>query len=127
MYSGWGNSNGNVGVASAAAGYGNGGYGFSGWGSGYGQSGYGNGGNGYGYGGWGNGSGYGNGGYGNGGYGMGNGQYVWVLIPGLGWVYVPIRLLMMLGRDAGPHRRRTGHRTGTIGDPGASPGRPSLR
>ena len=25
-------------------------------------------------------------------------EYVWVLIPGLGWVYVPIRLLMMLGR-----------------------------
>jgi hypothetical protein len=85
---GWGNGN----VASGRAGYGYRGYGFSGWGRGYGGLGYGYGG--WGYGGWGNG--YGSG-YGNGGYGMGNGQYVWVFIPALGWVYVPVRLLFLLG------------------------------
>jgi hypothetical protein len=92
-FSGWGN--GRIGVASGRAGYGTGAFGFSGWGSGFGWSGYGYGRNGYGYGGWDNG--YGSG-YGWSGYGLGNGPYVWIFMPGLGWVYVPIGLLMMLGR-----------------------------
>jgi hypothetical protein len=90
-FSGWGN--GRVGVAPGRAGYGTAAFGVSGWGSGYGRSGYGNGRSGYGFGGWGDGS-----GYGRRGYGMENGPYVSVFIPGLGWVYVPIGLLMMLGR-----------------------------
>jgi hypothetical protein len=84
-FSGWANPN--TTVASRPLGNRTAGYGFSGWGSGYGGGGYGYGG--YGSSGWGN-------GYGSGG-GMGNGQYVWVFIRGLGWVYVPIRLLLMLG------------------------------
>jgi hypothetical protein len=88
MFLGWGD--GNVGVASTRAGSGTGGYGFSGWGFGYASSGYRHVGNGYGYNGWGS-------GYGRRGSGTGNSQYVWVFIPGLGWVFVPIGLLMMLG------------------------------
>ncbi len=87
---GW--NNGNAGGVSGGTGNVNRGYGFSGWNSGYGRSGYGYG---YGNGGWGSGYGYGSG-YGN--NNMRNGQYVWVFIPALGWVYVPIRLLLMLGR-----------------------------
>ncbi len=86
-FTGWGNGiNG--------SGYSNGGYGlgFSGWGNG--NSGYGYGNSGYGYGNGGYGSGYGNRGGGNGG---GNSQYVWVFLPQLGWVMVPVRLLLMLG------------------------------
>jgi hypothetical protein len=54
-----------------------------------------NGGYGYGNGGYG----YGNGGYGYRGWGNGNGNsgYVWVFIPSLGWVMIPIRVLLMLG------------------------------
>jgi hypothetical protein len=70
---------------------------FSRWGSGNIGSGLGNGGYGYGSGfsGWG--SGYGGSGYGSGGYGNRNSGYVWVFIPSLGWVYVPIRLMIFLG------------------------------
>jgi hypothetical protein len=89
-FAGWGSGNVATGV-----GAGNGSYGFSGWGPGYRRGGYGSGyGSGYGNGGYG--SGYGSG-YGNGGYGRSNGQYVWIFIPSLGWVMVPIRLLLMLG------------------------------
>jgi hypothetical protein len=69
------------GLRSGGGGLGSGNGGLGGTGIG----GYGNRGSGYG-------SGYGNG-YGGGGYGNRNSGYVWVYIPSLGWVMVPIRLL----------------------------------
>jgi hypothetical protein len=92
-YSGW--NNGNVNVFSNRPVYNNRGLGFWSWLPGYGRWGNGYGyGSGYGYSGWNSGYGYGSG-YGNNRFG--NGQYVWIFIPSLGWVYVPIRLLLMLG------------------------------
>jgi hypothetical protein len=79
------NVTGTGGLGSGGGGLGAGYGGFGGPGIG----GYGNRGSGYGYG-------YGNG-YGRGGYGNRNSGYVWVYIPSLGWVMVPVRLLIRLG------------------------------
>ncbi len=60
-------------------------------------------GNGLGFGGYGNnGFGYGNGGYGYGGYNNGNGTYVLVFVPNVGWVLMPLRVVMqMMGMGGG--------------------------
>jgi hypothetical protein len=50
----------------------------------------------------GNGYGLGSGGYGNGMYGNGNGTYVLVYVPNVGWVMMPLRVVMsMMGGMGG--------------------------